>query len=321
MGGSLLLGAHHVDVKYGNLTITPLVAANDTLPPLISDIAVTTYATQATISWFTDEPATASLKYGLDAGYGGGEEKRLDIAKRHSLTLTGLAPATLYHYQLQSTDPSGNIAVSEDFTFETGPAGTDPSAPVSDEFNSPSLGSYWSFVNPLGDGSLNMTGTQVSISIPAGIAHDLWTDGAFASRLMQQVENSDFEAEVKFDSSVPERYQTQGILVEGDGGFIRFEFLGDGNGTRFFAAPVLWGNASTKVNRSIAGGESLYLKVKRVRNTWTASYSYDDVNWSTGVSFPQELLVRGIGVYGGNAGSPAPGHTALVDYFKVVDPK
>jgi hypothetical protein len=320
MGGSLLLGAHHVDLKFGNLTITPLITGNDTLPPFISDIAAATYATQTTISGLTDEPATTTLEYGLDAGYGEGKEGHIDLAKRHSLTLTDLAPATLYHYQLQSADPSGNIAVSEDFTFATGPAGTDPSAPVSDGFNSPSLGSQWSFVNPLGDGSLNMTGTQVSISIPAGVAHDLWTDGAFAPRLMQQVENSDFEAEVKFDSSVPERYQTQGILVEGDGGFIRFEFLGDGTGTRFFVAPVLWGNASTKVNRSIGGGAPLYLKVKRIRNTWAASYSFDGVNWTIGVSFPQEILVRSIGIYGGNAGSPAPEHTSLVDYFRVIEP-
>jgi hypothetical protein len=37
----------------------------------------------------------------------------------HSRTLTGLTPNTLYHYRINSTDASGNTAITADLTFTT----------------------------------------------------------------------------------------------------------------------------------------------------------------------------------------------------------
>ena len=40
-----------------------------------------------------------------------------DVA--HQVTLSGLAPGTLYHYRVKSRDAAGNLSVSGDFTFIT----------------------------------------------------------------------------------------------------------------------------------------------------------------------------------------------------------
>jgi hypothetical protein len=37
----------------------------------------------------------------------------------HSVTLEDLAPDTTYHFRVTSKDAKGNIAVSNDFTFQT----------------------------------------------------------------------------------------------------------------------------------------------------------------------------------------------------------
>ena len=45
--------------------------------------------------------------------------------------------------------------------------------PVTDNFNTPTLNtSLWTFVNPVGNGSFSMTGTQLQLNVPAGSNHD-----------------------------------------------------------------------------------------------------------------------------------------------------
>ena len=62
---------------------------------------------------------------------------------------------------------------------------------ISDDFNAASLDtSLWQFINPLDDGSVDMTGSQVSISVPGGTSHDVWNDGNFAPRIVQYVDDT-----------------------------------------------------------------------------------------------------------------------------------
>jgi len=77
----------------------------------------------ATISWQTDEPASSSVAYGLDPGYGSGTVTDPGLVLNHSITLTGLSPGTLYHYKVSSVDARGNTASSGDLTFTTAAAG------------------------------------------------------------------------------------------------------------------------------------------------------------------------------------------------------
>jgi regulation of enolase protein 1 (concanavalin A-like superfamily) len=196
--------------------------------------------------------------------------------------------------------------------------GFDPLGIVSDDFHAASLDTgLWAFENPLGDGSVSMSGTQALISVPAGTSHDVWTGGNFAPRLMQVAEDTDFEVEVKFESTPAQKYQMQGLIVEQDAGnYLRFDFHHDGKNLRAFAASVTGGKASVKASKVIAGGNPLYLRVKRAGSQWTHYYSYDGVNWTANVSFTRAMTVTGVGPFAGNAGKPAPpAYTAVVDYF------
>src|SRR5205814_10061232 len=42
-----------------------------------------------------------------------------DLVLSHSQALSGLTPATLYHYRVKSKDAAGNLATSGDFTLTT----------------------------------------------------------------------------------------------------------------------------------------------------------------------------------------------------------
>ncbi|HUC31061.1 MAG TPA: fibronectin type III domain-containing protein, partial [Candidatus Paceibacterota bacterium] len=95
-------------------------AAPDTTAPTLSVIVVTSLATStATITWTTSEAASAQVAYGTTASYGSSSSLDSSLALTHSATLTGLAPNTIYHYQVRSTDAAGNFSTSTDATFTT----------------------------------------------------------------------------------------------------------------------------------------------------------------------------------------------------------
>jgi peptidoglycan hydrolase-like protein with peptidoglycan-binding domain/phosphodiesterase/alkaline phosphatase D-like protein len=95
-------------------------AAPDTTAPTLSAIVVTSLATSTTtITWTTSETATAQVAYGTTASYGSTSSLDGNLALTHSITLTGLTPNTIYHYQLRSIDAAGNLARSPDATFTT----------------------------------------------------------------------------------------------------------------------------------------------------------------------------------------------------------
>ncbi|MFI5115085.1 MAG: fibronectin type III domain-containing protein [Terriglobales bacterium] len=105
----------------------------DTEPPIMggagyTKVMVTPTGTGATIAWNTYEPATTQVKYGITSGYGSTSSLNPSLVTSHSVTLTGLLPATLYHYQVISVDAVGNIAALADQTFTTTPYGTKEAA-------------------------------------------------------------------------------------------------------------------------------------------------------------------------------------------------
>ena len=110
--------------------------------------------------------------------------------------------------------------------------------PISDDFSGCQLDSQiWTYIDPQGDTALQMTGSQVQLSVPAGAGHDIWTGGVNAPRLMQYAENEDFEFEVKFDSTFNAKNQVQGVLIQGDAqNFLRYNFLHDGTTYRIHQA-------------------------------------------------------------------------------------
>src|SRR5918992_302569 len=142
---------------------------------------------------------------------------------------------------------------------------------VSDEFNSPTLDtSVWTFVNPLGDVGLSMTGTHAELSMAAGVRHDLWTNTDEVPRLIQAAPNTDFEVEVNWDSPPTEGFQLQGILVQQDADdMLRIEIHHDGGGPKLFVARLAGGSASVPHYGSLSGAAPAYMRLQREGSFWT----------------------------------------------------
>ena len=95
-------------------------AAPDTTPPVISAVASTAITTSgATIIWTTNEPADSQVEYGTTTAYG--TLTPLDGVRgtSHTVTLTGLAANTVYHFRVHSSDAAGYLAESSDATLTT----------------------------------------------------------------------------------------------------------------------------------------------------------------------------------------------------------
>src|SRR5574341_1445892 len=107
----------------GDLTFTTLAAptpSSDTTPPTISWIhAWAPTATSAVVEWWTNEPATSVVQYGTTTAYGSSSPVDSALVQFHRQGLTGLRPATMYHFRVISRDAAGNSRASPDQTFRT----------------------------------------------------------------------------------------------------------------------------------------------------------------------------------------------------------
>ena len=74
--------------------------------------------TTATITWNTSEPTSGQVDFGINQDYVSSQADS-NFTNSHSVQLTGLLGNTLYHYQITSTDTTGNVTTSTDLTFMT----------------------------------------------------------------------------------------------------------------------------------------------------------------------------------------------------------
>jgi uncharacterized repeat protein (TIGR01451 family) len=240
-----------------------------------------------------------------------------------AVTVAANAPATVANNAAISGGGETNTAndsASDSTTINT--SGGGGGTPVSDDFNSSSLNtSLWTFVNPVGNGTVSVTGGELRLTVPAGSVHDVWSTGDNSARILQPVSNTDFEVAVKFDTGVSSYAQMEGIIVEQDANtLLRFDFRHDGTSPRLFAASIAGGTGTFLVDipLSTSIAPPLWLKVRRTGNTWTESWSSDGTNYTTGGTFTYALTATKTGPWVGNYGNPAsaaPATTAAVDYF------
>lgn len=199
--------------------------------------------------------------------------------------------------------------------------------PRSDDFNSCEIDTVaWQLVDPRGDSSATLVGggtgdARLELSVPGGVTHDPWNVNN-AARLMQDTLNVDFEIEAKFDSPVTQRFQSQGLMVEASPtDWVRFDVYHDGTDTHLFAADIVGGSGTVHLNATTPVTFPLHLRLARVGDQWTASYSSDGQSWTVADTFEHAMVVRQYGVFAGNDGNTAPAHTAAVDYFQTsTDP-
>ncbi|MCA9334322.1 hypothetical protein KC963_04700 [Candidatus Saccharibacteria bacterium] len=212
-------------------------------------------------------------------------------------------------------------AVSEQ--TEATSLGTAAASIQSDDFNSCTLDPRWEFINPLNDGTVTTNGTQVLLSVPEGISHNVFDAGIPAPRIMQMVSDTDFEIVVKFESEMAHRFQVQGIIIEQDiepgaEDFIRFDYYHDGTNYHVFALSVRNGVPLSQIDVIVTpSGTDSYLKIQRAGNVWTESYSFDNVHYtSRNFTLTTPFTVTKVGLFAANHGSATiPAHTAVIDYF------
>lgn len=114
----------------GNTLVSITSGTPDNNPPIVvsdPDFTVTDItATEATISWETDEAARYEIKYGVTTSYGSTSSSGT-YATSQEATLTSLSANTGYHYQVEIFDAAGNSNVYGDYTFTTAVLSATPS--------------------------------------------------------------------------------------------------------------------------------------------------------------------------------------------------
>ncbi|MEJ2720899.1 MAG: T9SS type A sorting domain-containing protein [bacterium] len=287
--GSIAIMAKYCDVTFGDITVTPLVPAAHAL-------------TTAAIG---NGSITLSPDY--------------DLYPDSTVVLVTAVPDPGYSFVGWSDGLSGRanpdtvLMLSDTTVTATFVEGTQ-----SDDFYASALNtSLWRFIDPLGDATLTMTGTNLTVYIPGGMDHSLTTTGNNAPRIMQDAPDGNFEVEAKFDSRGSYTYQGQGILVqEDDDTYLRFDLVYTSSGTQvyigYFDAGVL-----TAVSNTTPAVQPTCLKVSREADTWTLKYSTNGTSWTTQKIFQQPLAVTEVGVFFNNTGSlwKTPAFVGNVDYF------
>ena len=167
------------DATAGNYEATYLA---DTDGPVITDVQADPDSDgTAVVTWTTDEPSSSRVDYGTSAGSLTLSATSPGLTTSHSVTLTGLAAATTYHYRVTSTDASANST--------TEPAGTPltfttPFATLVDttaaDFGAGTLDAN-TYLAQAGDGEVVLAPTVGSefsgSSLPAGWTSTPWNAG------------------------------------------------------------------------------------------------------------------------------------------------
>lgn len=303
-----------------SVTADMTVTANFEPRPAIEimNVSVQPGVNSAVISWTTTEDATSALSYGLTTAYGTTVTNG-QYLNSHSVALNMLDAETEYFFEIFVEDALLNTdSLQASFTTLPAPTASDV---MSDDFNVCSLEPLWTVVDPLGDSTVTLEGRATGeailvIDVPGGSSHDMWTAGIETPYVVQSVGDGDFQARAKFNSALSGAYQMQGIVVRQDAtNYLRFDFYSNNSGINLFAASFQGSNVQVRRNITIPGGSPLYLEVQRTGSSWTQRYSYDGNTWMDAVTFNQAMVVTEVGVFAGNAGSPAPAFRCEVDYF------
>ena len=325
--GSILLITHQADVSFGTVEITNIPGAPNVAPTAVDDNATVLTGESGIISVLNnDSDSDGSLAPGtvtIDTPPTNGSIESINPTTG-AITYLHDGSATTSDSFTYTVDDNDGV-VSNAATVNLTISDTLPLSFISDDFCSGTLDPAWTFVDPLSDGSYEITGAGTSnawmeISVPGGTEHQVWTSGIQAPHIIQAATDTDFELEVKFESPVDApRYEEQGVLIkQDDSNFLRFEVYSNTDNTYGIAASLLGGTIFHNVSIEPLNTSPIYMRVKRVGNEWTHSYSTDGTNFTNiGIPFTQVLTVTGVGIYGGNgAGGSSPAHTAQFDYFE-----
>jgi hypothetical protein len=91
-----------------------VVVAEDTTPPVISNVTATLVSTtEAVITWTTDEVSTSQVEWGSTNSYGNSSEEDITLTIQHAVKISGLSMSTTYYYRVISKDASDNQTIDD----------------------------------------------------------------------------------------------------------------------------------------------------------------------------------------------------------------
>ncbi len=109
----------HAVSQYMGESGAPSTTCGPVVVPVLSSLASSNLTgTAATITWVTDVAANSTVEYGLTTSYGSASATDPSFVTNHSVRLTGMTTATLYHYRAKS-NAGGSDGLSSDGTFTT----------------------------------------------------------------------------------------------------------------------------------------------------------------------------------------------------------
>jgi hypothetical protein len=104
----------------GGGTVTMNAEVDATAPIFLSEPAVVYISNSlAVIEWDTDELANASVSYWPQGSTEIQRKSSTEFLSTHQVSLNNLSQSTIYEYQVEVTDPSGNVTFSEQKTLTT----------------------------------------------------------------------------------------------------------------------------------------------------------------------------------------------------------
>jgi hypothetical protein len=145
---------------------THVFELQDLTAPTVSALSSSVGLTSADISWTTNEDSSTKIDYGLTTSYSNSttETDTTTRVTSHSVSLTGLAQCTTYHYRVRSTDVATNETVDADRTFKTtgcgGGTSTTWTAPPQ-----PPVGGFKLLINSEAESTTN---PAITLSLTAG---------------------------------------------------------------------------------------------------------------------------------------------------------
>lgn len=111
---------HHFNGDHS--TSTPGTTTPDVTAPVISNLTSVTRPYSATVRWMTDEKADTAIFFSATSpvsATGTPSIVKAGLVRDHQVTIPNLAATTTYYAIVRSTDKSGNVTLSSQFSFTT----------------------------------------------------------------------------------------------------------------------------------------------------------------------------------------------------------
>ena len=291
--------------------------AADSTVPSVTGVGFAAGPDSVKVRFTTDEPARGRVVTGTAE-----DPVVIDgpVVTRHEITVPDLDCSDQVPVVLSAVDRAGNEQTTVSISAITASCGT---VLQSDEMNGETLAEHWKVFSPVGDvGPAQMTGTNAIIDLPAGTAHDLVAPFS-AHRLLQYAPDGDLHIEAKWETLPHVQFQSQGVIVQaGIQDFLRFETYHNGAQLRLYAATVVGGTLTTRLDVPLTANGGVTLRVRRSGDTWTLSHQVPAGALTQSAQFVHGMAVSNAGVFVMNSHpdpTRVPHFAASLDYFRNLD--